>query len=101
MVPNTVKMHNYVKDLLSGNPELGGILGPSMEGWSNLYSQYFLGTLETVGRPVNRSHFVHSWQGLEPRWSQSPQKLYGSSYGAIMYPVQDSSTPPPLQSIEL
>lgn len=101
MAPDVVKMNAHVKNVLTENVSLGGILEKSFQGWSNIYSGYFLGTLDTIGKPTNFSFSIHSWSEMTPMWSQPPKKLYGSPYGAIMYPVQDSSTPPALTSIEV
>jgi hypothetical protein len=101
MTPNCVRMNAHVREILHENEDLGGPLGKSYTGWSNIYSHYLLGDSSTIGRPSLSSYTVRSWEGLSPRWSQPPKKLYDSPYGAIMFPVQDSPSSPPLNSIEI
>lgn len=104
MVPRTVQMAKAVSDTLGPTleAEYGNVLGPvCRKGWSNNFSEWFLGDLTTLGNPTMFSYVVHSWLGKAPRWAQRPQKKFDSPFGAIIHPVADSLTPPPLTVIDM
>lgn len=80
--------------------DLGNILGPvCRKGWSNNFSEWFLGDPDTAGKPTMFTYSVHSWVEGQPRWAQRPKKRFGVGLNAIMYPVADSLTPPPTTNL--
>jgi hypothetical protein len=98
MIPRAVQMAKEITSLMGASLEadLGNVLGPvSRKGWSNNFSQWYLGGPESLGRPTMYTHRIHRWVDGQPMWSQRPQKRFGVGYNAIMVPVADSPIAPP------
>lgn len=106
MVPRTVQMAKEIATQIGPVEvaEYGNIIAEPYGGWSNIYSNYFLGSAgyappDTLGRPVMFSYYVHSWYEGQPRWAQPPKRRFLEGRSAILFPVGDSFTPPPLNSL--
>lgn len=101
MIPRAVQMAKAVSDIIGpSETDLGNILGPVVrKGWSNNFSEVFLGDENTLGNPTMYSYRVHSWLEGQPRWSHRPVKKFDMGFNAVMHPVADTLTPPPLTNI--
>lgn len=106
MVPRTVVMAKAVADAIGeyNVEEYGNILAKPYMGWSNNYYAYFLGSAgyapaDTLGRPVDFNYYIHSYTDGQPRWAQPSKRKFGDGFSAILYPVADSPTAPPLNTI--
>ena len=101
MIPRTVQVANVISSVIGvSETTLGNVLGPvSTGGWSNSYPEFFLGEESTLGKPTSYTSRVHSWSEGQPQYSQRPTKRFGVGLNAIMHPVADSLTEPPLTVI--
>lgn len=114
MVPRSVLMSAEVKRKLSesGVATFGNILGPQGFGWSNLYHGWLLGDETTLGRPRISSYFVRSFStppasippgefAVKLEAYAQPPKRGSSEFGSFLYPVANSTSPPPLNTVDV
>lgn len=106
MIPRTVVMAKAIADEIGpyNVEEYGNIIAEPYKGWSNIYSAYFLGSSgyapsDTLGRPVMFSYYVHSYLDNQPLWAQPPKRKFGQGFSAILYPIADNPTAPPLNTV--
>lgn len=106
MVPRTVQMAKEIATLIGPSEveEYGNIIAKTYKGWSNIYSNYFLGSPgiaapDTLGRPVTFSYYIHSWVNNQPYWAQPSKRRFLPGTSAILHPVADSPSAPPLNSV--
>lgn len=102
MIPRSVKMAKSVEDTIGSYYVglYGNILAPTYRGWSNMSPEWFLGGPSTIGLPTMFQFSVRNFYESEPLWAQRPNRKFGQGYSAILYPQQDSPTPPPTSTID-